>query len=54
MLLDSGVWAEPSDAYTDPELVVGKRVWIDGQVGALPASPLPNSLRASSPVMRYG
>lgn len=44
MLLDSGVWAEPSDAYTNPELVVGKRVWIDGQVSS--SSRLPAALHS--------
>lgn len=32
MLLATGLWSEPSDEFTDPEFVVGKRVWIDGQV----------------------
>ena len=53
MLLDSGVWAEPSDAYTDPELVVGKRVWIDGQVGccllACPTTAAAPQLTAAGP-----
>jgi hypothetical protein len=46
MLLNSGVWVEPSEAYADPELVVGKRVWIDGQVRRPGCTVVPHSQTA--------
>jgi len=46
MLLNSGVWVEPSEAYADPELVVGKRVWIDGQVRRPGCTVVPRSQTA--------
>lgn len=32
MLLKTGLWSEPPEECSDPEFIVGKRVWIDGQV----------------------
>lgn len=35
MLLKTGLWSEPLEECSDPEFIVGKRVWIDGQVCTL-------------------
>lgn len=35
MLLRTGLWSAPPEECVDPEFVVGKRVWIDGQVREL-------------------
>ena len=35
MLLRTGLWSAPPEEGVDPEFVVGKRVWIDGQVREL-------------------
>ena len=44
MLLKTGLWSEPSEECSDPEFIVGKRVWIDGQV---------SNLRLSHPTFNY-
>ena len=35
MLLRTGLWSAPPNECADPKFVVGKRVWIDGQVREL-------------------